>query len=146
MSRPEIPIDWKLVDDMLIDGCTGTEIASTVGMHPETFYDRVVKKFSIGFTEYKTQKQAVGDGLVRRAQMKKALKGDSTMLIWLGKQKLGQRENNVESMVATEVEKRFNAVMDQLKTLQSGLHVDTCLLGGEISGINSSVISSMTHC
>ena len=50
MSRPEKPIDWDLVDELLMVGCLGTEIAPHFNLHPETFYDRVLANYGIGFT------------------------------------------------------------------------------------------------
>ncbi|RPH73871.1 hypothetical protein EHM76_04750, partial [bacterium] len=109
MSRPEIPIDWKIVDELLACGCPGTEVAAVLGMHNETFYDRVQKKFGIGFTEYSSKKKATGEALIRKAQYDKALglskKGDNTLLIWLGKQRLNQKENVTDEVVAQAITK-----------------------------------------
>lgn len=94
MSRPEKPIDWKLVDRLLIAGCMGTEIAAHFDMHPNTFYDRVQAEYGIGFTEYSSQKKQKGESLLRSKQFDTAMSGDKTMLIWLGKQRLGQKEHH----------------------------------------------------
>ena len=51
-GRAEITIDWKQVENLLMAGCSGAEIAASLGMHPETLYDRVVKEFKISFTDY----------------------------------------------------------------------------------------------
>lgn len=119
MSRPEIKIDWKRVDELLEAGCLGTEIAAHIGMHPETFYDRVLKEKKIGFTDYSTQKRSCGDGLIREAQYKKALKRlDNTMLIWLGKQRLGQKETPYETQVPEDIMKQFDSLMNQLEGLR----------------------------
>lgn len=92
MSRPEKPLDWAKVDQLLMAGCKGTQIAPHFDMHPETFYDKVKEKYGIGFTEYCAIKREHGDSLLHAKQFEKALKGDNAMLIWLGKQRLGQRE------------------------------------------------------
>ncbi len=92
MSRPEKPIDWRKVDQLLMAGCFGSEIAEHFDMHPNTFYDRVFQEYNMGFTEYSSLKRAQGDGLLRARQFKKALEGDNTMLIWLGKIRLNQKE------------------------------------------------------
>lgn len=91
--RPTKPLDWVKVDLMLVSGCPGTEIAHEFDMHPETFYDRVVKEKNVGFTEYCAIKRHSGENSIRVAQFKKAVELlDNTMLIWLGKQRLDQRE------------------------------------------------------
>lgn len=97
MSRPEKPIDWKKVDDLLIAGCLGTEIAAHFDMHATTFYSRVEEKYGMSFTLYSSEKKHKGDSLLRAKQFEKALEKDNTMLIWLGKQRLSQRENNTDA-------------------------------------------------
>ena len=91
-SRPVIPIDWDYVDKMLIAGCTGTEIASSIGCCRDTLYDRTEQEKGVLFSEYSRQKREKGDTLLRQAQFAQALKGDKTMLIWLGKIRLDQRD------------------------------------------------------
>jgi hypothetical protein len=119
MSRPEIPIDWEKVDFMLEAGSNGASIAARIGMHPNTFYDRVLAKYGIGFTEYATLKRSIGDDNLREGQYRKALKKlDNTMLIWLGKQRLGQKENASEKVVPEDVLKAFELLMQQLNQAQ----------------------------
>jgi len=86
-------IDWKLVDDLLISGCLGTEVAAHFGIHAETLYRRCEKDKKVGFSEYLRQKRAKGDCLIREAQFDAAVRGrDRGMLIWLGKNRLGQSD------------------------------------------------------
>ncbi len=102
MSRPEVEIDWKKVDELLIAGCLGTEIAGFFCVHPDTLYRRVLEKYGMGFTDYAQQKKSKGDALFRAHQFAKALglttKGDNTLLIWLGKTRLKQRENDSQEL------------------------------------------------
>lgn len=95
MSRPEKPIDWKLVDQLLMADCKGTEIAPHFDMHVNTFYDKVAEHYKMSFTEYSCLKRRQGDALLRAKQYEKALAKDNTMMIWLGKNRLGQKENNI---------------------------------------------------
>lgn len=118
MSRPEKPIDWKRVDELLICGCLGTEIAATFDMHSHTFYDRVHDRYKMTFTEYQSQKRCHGDSLIREAQHKKALKGDNTMLIWMGKNRLGQKDQPTAIDVTDDVKKAADALHQQLNELQ----------------------------
>ncbi len=93
MSRPEKPINWEVVENLLVAGCLGTEIAAQFDMHPNTFYDRVEKQYNLSFTDYSSEKKCKGNSLIRAKQFEKAVKkGDNTMLIWLGKNRLGQKE------------------------------------------------------
>jgi hypothetical protein len=96
----EAEIDWKKVDDLLIAGCMGTEIAGYFGIHEDTLYNRVVKKYGVAFSAYSHKKKSKGESILRAHQYAKALgitdKGDNTLLIWLGKQRLNQRDNKEE--------------------------------------------------
>jgi len=92
MSCPPKPIDWEKVDNLLMAGCTGTEIAPHFDIHPDTFYRRVNEKYGVGFTEYCSIKRQKGDSLLREKQFQLAMNGDKGLLIWLGKNRLGQKE------------------------------------------------------
>lgn len=103
MGRPEKPIDWELVDKLLEAGCLGTEIAPHFDMHPKTFYERVVQKHNVTFTEYSLEKCSKGDSALRSKQFEEALKGDKMMLIWLGKQRLAQKDKSPEEIAAQSI-------------------------------------------
>ncbi len=108
MGRTLLDIDWEKVDQLLISGQKGTEVAAYFGIHPNTFYRKVEEEKKISFSEYLQQKRAHGDGLLKAQQFAKAMgytdKGDNTLLIWLGKTRLEQKEhvetipNNDESL------------------------------------------------
>lgn len=119
MCRKEIPINWKRADELLEAGCLGTEVAAYFGMHPETFYDRVVKEKKVGFSEYSSKKKSSGEALIREAQFDKAVKKkDNSMLIWLGKQRLGQKDSPSEHIVNEEIMKHYLDVMKQIASFQ----------------------------
>lgn len=90
--------DWKKIDDLLMAGCLGTEIAGYLGIHPETLYRWVEEEKKMGFADYLLEKRSKGDSIIRAQQYAKALglsdKGDNTLLIWLGKNRLKQRDNH----------------------------------------------------
>ena len=116
MSRPEKPIDWAKVDQLLMAGCTGTEIAPHFDMHYETFYDRVKAKYNVGFTEYCAIKKQQGNSLLKVKQFDVALKGDKTMLVWLGKQRLGQKD--AEERLLMPNDNQLNILIDEIKSLK----------------------------
>lgn len=94
-GRTRANIDWEKVDKLLIAGCHGTEVASHIGIHPETLYRRCEKDNEVGFTEYLQEKRAKGDSLLKIAQFDEAVnKRDRGMLIWLGKNRLGQTDKS----------------------------------------------------
>lgn len=117
MSRPKKKIEWEIVDRMLEAGCNGTEVAASLGIHPDTLYLRCEEENNMGFSAYLSQKRAVGDRLLKMEQFRLALEGDRTMLVWLGKQRLRQSDkaahlighvsgNNMEGLEDADLEKR----------------------------------------
>lgn len=93
MARPRANIDWIEAGRLLQAGCDGVQIASYFGCDPETLYNRCKEDLSMGFTEFLRQNRSKGDALLLAKQYEAALKDkDRGMLIWLGKQRLGQRD------------------------------------------------------
>lgn len=93
MSRPKANIDWSEASRLLQAGCDGVQISSYFGIDPETLYNRCKEDLGMGFTEYLRQNRSKGDALLIAKQYEAALKDkDRGMLIWLGKQRLGQRD------------------------------------------------------
>lgn len=120
VGRPPAIIDWDKVDELLKVGCTGTEIAANIGIHPDTLYKRVVIDKNIpSFSVYSQQKRSVGLNELRKAQHEMALK-NPTMAIWLGKQFLDQREpdNHVLEQNLSAL-KAFLDMQDKAKTEES---------------------------
>jgi hypothetical protein len=117
-GRPEKPIDWELVDKLLIVGCSGTEIAPHFNIHPDTLYKRIEDKYNKSFTTYSAEMFEKGNSVLRQAQYDKAASGDNTMMVWLGKNRLKQRENPTELTVSNETVQTFKEVMAQVKSAQ----------------------------
>lgn len=91
-NRPRTPIDWDLVANMCAAGCHGPTIAAQIGVTDDTLYIRTKKDHGIDFTAYRLKHLMRGDDVLRSKQFELAQKGDVTMLKWLGKNRLGQRE------------------------------------------------------
>ena len=122
MARPEKLIDWNRVDSLLQAGCLGTEIAAAFDMHPQTFYTKVEEQYKTSFTQYSQERRAIGDSILREKQYQKALglteTGDNTLLIWLGKNRLGQRNEDKLSIVTSEQQATLDKTMDMVDFLQ----------------------------
>ncbi len=116
-TRPCKPIDWKLVDTLLMSGCTGTEIATHFDMNKHTFYLRVEKEYGMTFTDYSSEKKQKGESLLRHKQFEVALKGDKTMLVWLGKNRLGQKETEERNTIAPN-DVYLTAIIAELKSMK----------------------------
>ena len=85
MARPRKPINPRQVEKLAKLGCSQAEIGSVLGCSPDTLHRRFAGALKKGNAEL--------DISLRKKQIDVALKGrnPTTMLIWLGKQRLGQR-------------------------------------------------------
>lgn len=77
-------VDRDLVYKLACIQCTHQEIAEAVGVSVDTISRR--------FKDLIEQGRAKGRQSLRRAQWDKAMKGDTKMLTWLGKQILKQQD------------------------------------------------------
>ena len=83
MARPKkYNIDPVQVEKLAGYGCTAREIADSYGCDESL----ISKNYSSNMTKGKANLKK----RLRKAQLDAALSGNSTMLIWLGKQMLGQ--------------------------------------------------------
>lgn len=83
-GRPPLELDEKVIAGLARIDCTMIEIAAVVGCSVDTLernYAEVIEK-----------NRKEGHSSIRRQQYKLAMAGNPTMLIWLGKMQLGQRE------------------------------------------------------
>ena len=88
----EIIIDWDQVDSMCKIQCTGEEIASVLDIDYDTLSNACKREKDVKFSDYIGQKKLGGKASLRRNQWKLAQDGNATMLIWLGKNVLDQKD------------------------------------------------------
>lgn len=74
--------------------CTLEEICAWFECSEDTIERAVKREKGKSFADYFKEKRVAGLVSLRRAQMRAAIKGNPTMLIWLGKQLLGQKEKH----------------------------------------------------
>lgn len=95
-GRPEIAIDWEELDKLCHIQCTRREVASFFDCSEDTIDNKCKQKYGVNFSAYAAQKGSGGLISLRRKQFHKAIdEGNVVMLIWLGKQYLGQKEIQV---------------------------------------------------
>jgi len=94
-TKPMDDDDFKLLLDLIQIQCTAEEICHVLGMCEDTLNTRIAERNIEGirnFSELFKKHSVTGRSSLRRAQWKAAQDGNPTMLIWLGKQMLGQRD------------------------------------------------------
>jgi len=91
-GRPKIDIDWDMFDRLCEIFCTQKEIAAIFCCSIDTIENAVKEHANTTFSDYYESKSAGGRSSLRRWQYRKAEEGNPTMLIWMGKQYLGQSD------------------------------------------------------
>ena len=82
--------------------CTKEEICNVLGVTDKTLDNWCKETYNQYFSVVFNQKRDGGKTSLRRHQWKLAESGNATMLIWLGKQRLGQSENHVLDEIKKE--------------------------------------------
>ena len=99
MARPKkYNIDTEQVEKLAGLGCTNVEIASFFGCD-----ESLIRK---SYSEYIVKGREKGKIRLSQLQMKEAQKGNVAMLIWLGKQVLGQSDK--QDITVNELPEGFN--------------------------------------
>lgn len=79
----------RVIEQLATMQCTDEEIAAVIGCSVDVLTNKNNKK---AFAEAKEKGLSSGKASIRRMQFKAAEAGNATMLIWLGKQYLGQTD------------------------------------------------------
>lgn len=86
--------DWEKIENACEIQCTGEEIAGIMGFSYDTLERKIKEKFGMSAADWIKSKSQGGRASLRRLQWKSANNGNTSMLIWLGKQYLGQTDKN----------------------------------------------------
>jgi hypothetical protein len=86
--------DFDKLISMIRIQCTQVEICGIFGVTDKTLNEALKKRGEPGFSELYKKHQDEGKASLRRAQWQAAQNGNPTMLVWLGKQMLGQRDKH----------------------------------------------------
>lgn len=118
VGRPPIEVDWKRVYRMAKIHCTVEEIGFVLGVHHQTLNNKPE------FQELYQRGWNYGKMSLRRAQFNCAIKeGNPTMMIWLGKNVLGQKDRiynevDLSGTVHVDAIKRQNLSILSVEELQ----------------------------
>ena len=112
MARPRKEIDRKQFESLCGLQCTKEEICDFFELTDKTLDRWCRETYESSFSDVFKQKRGLGKISLRRAQYETALKGNTSLLIWLGKQYLGQTENVI---VGIDKPKQDDALTAALK-------------------------------
>ena len=112
VGRPKSVFNWREFEFLCSIGCTLDELAGFFQMSKSAVQDRVKEEYGETFTErYEKLSQGIKISL-RRRQIKSAMDGSDTMLKFLGKNVLGQKEQ-----IDFEGEVKVNSWVDLMNNL-----------------------------
>ena len=109
MARPrkeleDITVDgWQLLESLIIWSAHAEYIADQLGVSEDTLSRRIKEKHGVSFAEYRNkQKEKIRINLAKK-QYDVAMSGNPTLLIWLGKNELGQSDKNETALTVSEI-------------------------------------------
>lgn len=107
VGRPKFVLDYEKLEALCKIQCTEVECCAILGCKEDTLALALKADGHVNFQEYFKRASSGGKMSLRRRQFKAAVEdGNVTMLIWLGKQYLGQKdaiENSGEVKSSNEV-------------------------------------------
>lgn len=113
MARPHKEINWEDFDQLCAIQCTGEEIAAFFRIDYDTLNAICKREQDKSFSELFAQKRQAGKISLRRRQFQAAQDGNPTMMVWLGKNWLGQQD--AQAVQADVQIKGFRVVEDDLR-------------------------------
>ena len=122
VGRPMAQIDQEEFEKLCAIQTTLEELSAYFRCSVDTIENWCQKTYSTNFSDVYRQKKGIGRVSLRRTQFQNALKGNTTMQIWLGKQMLGQADK-IETKQEIELQKLSDTDLLDLatKTLKKDL-------------------------
>jgi len=109
MSRKPVPIDLDELEKLAAMHCTQEEVGAWFGCTHKTISLKLRQR---PFKAVWETGWAKGNISLRRQQKQRADAGDKTMLIWLGKQWLGQKDSPLADDQHHDELRRFLDIME----------------------------------
>lgn len=108
VGRKRINIDANALDTLLNYGATATDCSEILKCSVDTIERFIKRKYGLKFAEYADKKKSAVRMKLREKQVAMALQGNVTMLVWLGKQMLGQTDHSTITQTSNVVQLKYN--------------------------------------
>jgi hypothetical protein len=92
MGRPKKEVDFDMLEKLCSISCTADECATILKMSVDTIERALKSELELTFAAFYKRHAGQGKVSLRRKQFEVAMTGNVSMLIWLGKQWLGQTD------------------------------------------------------
>jgi Zn-dependent peptidase ImmA (M78 family) len=96
--------EWDQFDKLISFFCTIEEIASFFKVSIDTVERRLFDRHNAKFAEYSSKVRDLGKIKLRKKQWDIAMSGNSSLLIWLGKQYLGQSDKQETKLDSSKID------------------------------------------
>ena len=106
-GRPRIKIDAGKLDGMLTYGATAIECADQLNCSVDTIERFIKRNYKCGFAEYAEKKKAGMRVRLRMKQLQMAMEGNVPLLIFLGKNMLGQSDQQTITQTSNVVQLKY---------------------------------------
>ena len=124
-GRPAYNVDWDLVEKCFENGSNVAQTAAAIGICSDTLCNYVKEKYGMYPSDLLAKCRAKGEDKILAAQMDVATnQKNPNMLIWLGKNRLGQSDSPMNVSVSSEALKDLNSFFGQLQAVQKSLEKD----------------------
>lgn len=114
-GRPRKEIDYPTLEKLCGIACTGEECAAILDVDYDTLDNRLAEDNHGGFSDYFKKHSSKGNASLRRKQFEVANQGSVPMLIWLGKQRLGQLDKPAEVQESDGLIDALNSIAEKLE-------------------------------
>lgn len=91
-GRPQTKFNWEVLNAILQYGATLLDSSEILGVSEDTIQRAIKKEHGITFSEYRNKKMGRVRIKLLQKQIDVAMNGSVPLLIWLGKQYLGQSD------------------------------------------------------
>jgi DNA-binding transcriptional ArsR family regulator len=113
MARPRKEVDFEKLARVCQYPMTNEDIAAILDLSVDTISRAIKKEYGIGFAEYKDQKQSNLRFTLLAKQIEVAKSGNVAMLIFLGKNYLGQSDKQETELKTKDI--KINITKDDEK-------------------------------
>lgn len=93
-GRPRKEFDINVFENLCKIHCSQEAICAYFEIDHKTLDRRIKEQYGKPFSQVFAEKRKIGQIGLRQKQYELALKGNTTMLVWLGKNNLGQRDKH----------------------------------------------------
>lgn len=113
-GKPRIDFDWKVLDSILQFGATLIDCSEMLKVSEDTIQKRIRELHDLKFSEYRNRKMSRMRVRLLQRQFDSAMSGNTALLIWLGKQHLGQSDKLDTSLDTSQIQINISKGEDNL--------------------------------